>query len=96
MNIHPAGYRSPGHTCPRCSAPVFRISRRFIDVMFSIFVPLRRYRCRSMQCGWEGYFRDKRPRSFDPGQGRQYEDSNYHILESSRMKQTVLSEKKPK
>lgn len=85
MNTDATGYQSPGRTCPLCNAPVFRVSRRLIDVLVSVFVPLRRFRCRSMKCGWEGNFRVKGLYSLDPGQGRHYEDNKYHLMESSRM-----------
>jgi hypothetical protein len=39
---------------------VTRVPRRFVDVLLSAFVPLRRYRCRSLDCGWEGNLRVKR------------------------------------
>lgn len=49
-----ASYRP---SCPLCNGSVNRISRRFIDVLTSIFVPVRRYRCRAMRCNWEGNLR---------------------------------------
>ena len=85
MSTEAAGYHSPGRMCPRCNAPVFRVSRRLVDVLISVFVPLRRYRCRSMNCGWEGNFRDKGLYSLDPAQGQRYGNNKYHLLESSRM-----------
>jgi len=53
-------YSSCGSTCPRCKASVFRISRRFIDLLVSLVMPIRRYRCISMACNWEGNLREKR------------------------------------
>ncbi len=85
MSAGAAGYHSHGPTCPRCSAAVFRVSRRLIDVLISIFVPVRRFRCRSMNCGWEGNFRDKRLYLLSPAQGQCNGDNKYHLLESSRM-----------
>ena len=52
-------YASCGSTCPRCKASVFRISRRFVDLLVSLVVPIRRYRCISMACSWEGNLRTK-------------------------------------
>ena len=92
MNTDASGY-PPGRTCPRCNAAIFRVSRRLIDLLVSVFVPLRRYRCRSMNCGWEGNFRNKRLDSLDSGQDRKYENSNYHLLESSRMGRGVKPSK---
>ena len=50
---------SSGATCPRCSSPVFRVSRRLPDLFISFFVAIRRYRCISMECSWEGNVRVK-------------------------------------
>jgi hypothetical protein len=48
------------HLCPVCNGTIYRISRRFIDLVFSLFFPVHRYRCRSMRCDWEGNFREAR------------------------------------
>ncbi len=85
MNTDAAGNHASGQRCPCCSAAVFRVSRRLIDLLVSVFVPVRRYRCRSMKCGWEGNLRDQRPHSWARARDQKYEDSNYHLLESSRM-----------
>jgi hypothetical protein len=55
-----AGYPPPACTCPHCNGAVTRVPRRFVDVLLSAFVPVRRYRCRSLDCGWEGNLRVKR------------------------------------
>lgn len=47
-------------TCPECGAAVDRIARRWLDRLLSLFTPVRRYRCRSMACGWEGQLRNRR------------------------------------
>jgi hypothetical protein len=41
-------------TCPRCNGFVRRIRRRPIDRLVSVFVPMHRYRCCELGCGWEG------------------------------------------
>lgn len=46
--------------CPRCSSALFGVARRWPDRLLSLFVPLRRYRCISLQCSWEGNFREQR------------------------------------
>jgi predicted RNA-binding Zn-ribbon protein involved in translation (DUF1610 family) len=46
--------------CPRCGGSVQRIRRRWIDRMLSAFAPLRRYRCHSPRCGWEGNEAERR------------------------------------
>lgn len=57
--ISPTAYRvlSYGPNCPLCNSSTNRISRRFIDLLLSIFIPLRRYRCRAIRCSWEGNLR---------------------------------------
>lgn len=54
--------------CPRCKGYVYRIPRRFVDLLLSFFVPLRRYRCDEPGCRWEGNLRAT-PRSL-PGHAR--------------------------
>jgi hypothetical protein len=52
--------------CPRCQSAVFNVSRRLTDLLLSVFVPLRRYRCISMKCSWEGTLREKKNRLVEP------------------------------
>lgn len=40
--------------CPRCGSELSRIHRRSSDRVLGIFVPLRRYRCKNSECGWQG------------------------------------------
>ncbi len=65
LPFSPGALNSPGIMCPRCKASVFRVSRRLIDLLVSIFLPVRRYRCISMECSWEGNLRPKRISSPD-------------------------------
>ncbi|MBK8317333.1 MAG: hypothetical protein IPP59_12995 [Betaproteobacteria bacterium] len=51
------------HLCPVCNGTTYRVSRRFIDLVFSLFILVHRYRCRSMRCDWEGNFREARERT---------------------------------
>ena len=53
-------HASCSSVCPRCQASVFRVSRRVTDLLVSLFMPVRRYRCISMACNWEGNLREKR------------------------------------
>jgi hypothetical protein len=53
------GIASYGRPCPVCNGSTNRVHRRLIDLVLSIFTPLRRYRCRSMSCTWEGNLREK-------------------------------------
>ena len=57
-----ADYSFSAHecSCPRCNGTVTRIPRRVIDLLASLFMSVSRYRCRSMDCGWEGNLRLKR------------------------------------
>ena len=41
-------------SCPDCAARLVRIARRPVDRLSSLFVPVKRYRCRTFMCGWEG------------------------------------------
>ena len=45
---------SHGHTCPRCDEPVAKIHRHWPDRLLSIVHSVRRYRCRSQTCAWQG------------------------------------------
>jgi len=52
-------YLSHDRECPRCGGPAYRVQRRKIDRLISLFFPRRRFRCGSMGCGWEGNLPDK-------------------------------------
>lgn len=41
-------------TCPKCGGPVHRIHRTRLDHLISAYVPVRRYRCHSDACRWQG------------------------------------------
>jgi hypothetical protein len=43
--------------CPQCRGDLFRIRRRLIDRMLSLFVPVQRYSCQRFSCKWEGNLR---------------------------------------
>jgi hypothetical protein len=40
--------------CPECDSGLIRVRRRPIDRLLSTFVPVRRFRCSGMGCGYEG------------------------------------------
>ncbi len=40
--------------CPRCNGGLHRIHRRWRDRALNLFVPIRRYQCKSQECGWRG------------------------------------------
>jgi hypothetical protein len=46
--------RFRGRECPACGSGLRRIHRRSLDRVVSVFVPVRRYRCRSRECRWQG------------------------------------------
>lgn len=43
--------------CPSCEGRLYRVPRRFVDLIVSKFTPVRRYRCFSVACCWEGNLR---------------------------------------
>lgn len=40
--------------CPQCGDTVLRVHRRVIDRLYSLFHPVHRYQCTSLECGWQG------------------------------------------
>jgi len=40
--------------CPVCDGPAHRVHRTSVDRLIDRLVPVHRYRCASIQCGWEG------------------------------------------
>ena len=40
--------------CPQCGDLVLRIHRRVIDRLYSLYRPVYRYQCTSLECGWQG------------------------------------------
>lgn len=62
MNPH-ASLHMPQHAdyvntcdrqCPVCAAHLIRTPRRNVDRIWSIFVPVLRFRCQSFSCQWHG------------------------------------------
>jgi hypothetical protein len=51
------GELSPNPACPRCGSSLNRVHRRSIDMLISRFIAVKRYRCTSMLCIWEGNLR---------------------------------------
>ncbi|WP_172204288.1 hypothetical protein [Niveibacterium sp. COAC-50] len=49
-----AAHLAPGHRCPLCASPIYRIRRRVLDRLLSWFTPVHRYQCSAMHCRWEG------------------------------------------
>ena len=46
--------RAGTRACPQCKSDLFRVPRRPIDRLTSLFVPVRRFRCQFFSCHWEG------------------------------------------
>jgi hypothetical protein len=40
--------------CPDCGGSIHRIHRHTFDRLLGLYVPVRRYRCQDLQCGWRG------------------------------------------
>jgi hypothetical protein len=40
--------------CPSCGGVIHRVHRKASDRLVSVIVPVRRYRCASRECGWQG------------------------------------------
>ncbi len=40
--------------CPRCGKELHRIHRHRLDRLLNLLVPVRRYRCKDRECGWQG------------------------------------------
>ena len=39
--------------CPRCGYEMFRVKRRVIDLLLTIFTPVHCFRCANLGCGYE-------------------------------------------
>lgn len=80
--------------CPRCGGFAYRIPRRFIDLLISFFMPIRRYRCRSKGCRWEGNLRRQRDLPRDSSEDAY--DGKCRVLEASQMTPVKAPEKPPR
>lgn len=49
------------YDCPRCGQHTHRVHRRLHERIFSLIVPMRRYRC--SHCGWSGLVRKGQQRA---------------------------------
>jgi predicted RNA-binding Zn-ribbon protein involved in translation (DUF1610 family) len=47
-------YHQVKRSCPQCGDTVLRVHRRVIDRLYSLFHPIHRYQCTSLECGWQG------------------------------------------
>jgi len=48
---------SHARECPLCGGPALRTRRRFVDRLISVVIPVHRYQCRTVSCGWRGNLR---------------------------------------
>jgi hypothetical protein len=64
-------------------------------LLISIVMPVRRYHCRSILCGWEGNLRGPRNAEPSPGCGELSEEK-FYLLEPSRMGSVKPPEKPPR
>jgi len=51
-----------GPACPHCGSGLERVPRRWLDRLVGLMTPLRRYRCLSITCAWEGNLRSESSR----------------------------------
>lgn len=56
-SLAPTARQSMTPSCPVCTGPLIRTSRRPIDRVLSIVTPLQRFRCPSFNCQFEGNLR---------------------------------------
>ena len=64
--------RPSAPACPHCKGNTDRIPRSTLDFMVSVVVPVRRYRCLSIGCNWEGSLRKPQGASSRDGRGDHY------------------------
>lgn len=89
--INDRGYAASGRACPRCNGAIQRVPRRFADYLVSVFMTVHRYRCNTMNCGWEGCLRAKRHPLSGEKPGATYHERIY-VLGTPRMGEVTKSE----
>jgi hypothetical protein len=47
-------YAHARRSCPLCGDTALRVPWRVIDRVYSLFRPVQRYQCTSLECGWQG------------------------------------------
>jgi len=52
-------YVAHGFGCPHCAGAIERVARGWPDRLLSLWIPVRRYRCLSGFCGWDGILRHR-------------------------------------
>ena len=67
---------TPALSCPLCTVQLFRVPRSLGDRLVGLFMPVRRFRCASAVCGWEGLLlRDRNERRADRYRDRKVLDA---------------------
>jgi predicted RNA-binding Zn-ribbon protein involved in translation (DUF1610 family) len=54
-------YQHVRRSCPQCGDAVLRVHRRVIDRLYSLYHPVYRYQCTSLECGWQGNLAKRPP-----------------------------------
>ena len=54
--------RGRDRSCPRCRCATQQVPRRWTDRLLSLWMPVLRYQCRSLVCGWQGLLQRRRHR----------------------------------
>jgi hypothetical protein len=65
ISSYPTGKGSSGtdigspfpYACPECGGPLVQVRRRVADRLLSLLIPVRRFRCSILSCGYEGNLR---------------------------------------
>jgi len=47
-------YMYSSRSCPQCGDGLMRVHRRVVDRLYSLYRPVHRYQCTSLECGWQG------------------------------------------
>lgn len=55
-SLSPDEHRIVTRDCPMCRRTLVRERRRTVDRLYSLFQPVRRYRCQNFACQWMGNF----------------------------------------
>lgn len=84
------------HACPRCKGSVYRVPRRFVDLLLSVVVPVHRYRCDEMGCNWEGNLRTTRQAVSSGGSADTCEEAGSDARERSQMDRETLQGAQPR
>jgi hypothetical protein len=73
--------RRHSRACPLCAGPTDRVARRWWHRLLSWWLPVKRFQCRSLACGWDGVLHGP------PGRGPWRRKATQHrpVLQPSRL-----------